>query len=296
MKDTEKTQRMKTINKLVARLFLAVFSFILANTVWADTSADTNVIALEESGHSSEQKNHKENGEYVRKRFLRLMKKPFDTKDSRTRILIIGDSHAQDFLNAIAENRLLKNSQIRTRYIPTRCQIYLGNSASKEIHENDVSLCNQSDSLESAKAQIAEADIIIFSALWRMWAVKALPKTISNLGLSPEQKLYVIGRRSFLKPNKEQLHDLSKGQQQSLRSAVDIHQQAINTAMAKVLDEQTFVDVHFWVCGREASCPVFTDNMKLISFDGGHLSKDGAHYLGRILFNKSQLAALINPD
>jgi len=235
------------------------------------------------------------NGEYVRKRFLQLMKKPFDTdsqNSNQTKILIIGDSHAQDFLNAIAENKLLTHSQIRTRYIPTRCQIYLGDPSHREIQKNDVTLCQKSDSLEQAKAQIAEADVIILSALWRMWAVKTLPKTIANLRLSPEQKLFVIGRRSFLKPDTQVMQHLDKTKRIKLRNKVDIHQLDINTLMAKLLDEQVFVDVHNVVCGSGSSCPVFTDKAKMISFDGGHLSRDGARYLGNILFKNSQLSTL----
>ncbi len=247
----------------------------------------------------TQQNNDKANGEYVRKRFLQLMKKPFDTNDQKNpklKLLIVGDSHAQDFLNSIVENKLLTHSQIRTRYIPTRCQIYLGDRANREIHKNDATLCDKSDNLEQAKEQIAEADIIIFSALWRMWAIKELPNTIINLGLSSDQKLFVIGRRSFLKVSNEVILGLPKNEFHDLRNEVDIHQLSINALMSKTLDERVFIDIHKLVCGSSPSCPVFTDRLKMISFDGGHLSQDGARYLGELLFRKSQLSTLIKPN
>ncbi len=84
----------------------------------------------------------KASGEYVRKRFLQLMKKPFDQADKK-KALIIGDSHAQDFLNSILENNSLSGHQISTRYIPVRCQVYLGDYASQYIAAKDKSFCAQ---------------------------------------------------------------------------------------------------------------------------------------------------------
>ena len=45
-------------------------------------------------------------GKYVRTRFLNQMKKPFSPSDKRKKMLIIGDSHAQDFYNSMLENNL----------------------------------------------------------------------------------------------------------------------------------------------------------------------------------------------
>ena len=219
------------------------------------------------------------------------MKQPFDESaesQNKRKILIIGDSHAQDFVNAIAENNYLNNSQIRTRYIPTRCQIYLGDSLNQKWLKEDLSLCKKSDNLKEAKAQITNADIVILAALWRKWAAIQLPQTIRNLNLSYEQKLFVIGRRSFIGLNEET---------RDKRSEVDVHQLEINQKMndnlSTSMDKVIFIDVHKLVCGSGSSCPVFTDRSELISLDGGHLSKDGARYMGSILFRESKLAELI---
>ena len=289
------TRGMKIFRTYITILFLLALNLSFTNKSIAEISPETGL----EVQPKTQQNNDKANGDYVRKRFLQLMKKPFDTNDQKNlklKILIIGDSHAQDFLNSIVENKLLTLSQIRTRYIPTRCQIYLGDKTNSKIHENDAALCGKSDNLEQAKEQIAEADIIIFSALWRMWAVKELPNTIVNLGLSSDQKLFVIGRRSFLKVSNGVILGLPKSELHDLRNEVDIHQLDINTLMSKTLDGRVFIDVQKLVCGSSPTCPVFTDRLKMISFDGGHLSQDGARYLGELLFRKSQLSTLIKPN
>jgi len=230
-------------------------------------------------------------GAYVRTRFLKMMKKPFDSK-SKKKALIIGDSHAQDFLNSVLENNYLKDYQISTRYIPAHCQIYQGQNASRHIQKKDTALCKKSDNLIQAKAQIAEADLIILVANWKEWAAKELPQTIQNMGLSPDQKLFVIGRKSFGKIAVRKYLRLPENELTSLRNKVDKEQDKVNGIMRKNLSKDIFIDLQQLVCGSPSTCPVFTSDLKLISFDGGHLTKDGARHVGKVLFQGSRLGGL----
>lgn len=233
----------------------------------------------------------KESGAYVRTRFLKMMKKPFDSK-SKKKALIIGDSHAQDFLNSVLENNYLRDYQISTRYIPAHCQIYQGQNASQFIQAKDKVLCKKSDNLSQAKAQIAEADVVILVANWKEWAAKELPQTIKSLGLSPQQQLFVIGRKSFGKIAIRKYLRLPEEKLTSLRNKVDKQQDKVNGIMKKNLSKDIFVDLQQLVCGSPSTCPVFTSDLKLISFDGGHLTKDGARYVGKLLFQGSKLGSL----
>jgi len=240
--------------------------------------------------------------EYVRARFLQHMKQPFKP-DKRKKALIIGDSHAQDLYNGILENAYLSNYQISTRYIPTRCQIFLGiniNSSNQPalpsaIKAEDKALCLKSDNLYKARKQLAQADLIILAASWRKWSAKALPQTIRNLHLKPKQTLFVIGRKSFrkaaLKGLKNYQH-LSPSQRLQLRNPVDEHQMAINRLLQNSIPNKNFIDIHKLTCGDADTCPVFTDQLEQISFDGGHFSRDGARYITKILFEHSKLGKL----
>lgn len=278
---------------------MKIFHLILSISILLLVIHSENTIA-ENHLSAENKKTQKQNGEYVRKRFLQLMKKPFlknnQTTKQQQKILIIGDSHAQDFLNAILENGLLKNSQISTRYIPTRCQIYLGEDIHEKWQENDQQLCEKSDNLEIAGSQINYADTIILAAFWRKWSVEALPETIKNLNLATHQTLFVIGRRSFRKVNQEDINQLNNQQLKDYRNPVDENQIEINNNMRKTLDEKNFINVHRLICGESSTCPAFTNDLKLISFDGGHLSQDGAKYIGNVLFKSSQLKQIIRAD
>ncbi|MCK5666930.1 MAG: hypothetical protein KAI17_25765, partial [Thiotrichaceae bacterium] len=165
----------------------------------------------------------KESGKYVRTRFLQMMKKPFDAEGMK-KALIIGDSHAQDFLNGVLENDYLQDYQISTRYIPVRCQISLNGDKAKFIKAKDKKFCAKSDSLQQAKNQIAEADLIILAANWKEWAAKQLPQSINALGLTPEQNLFVIGRKSFGKVSIRNYLHLSGEQLVQLRNKTDDQQ------------------------------------------------------------------------
>ncbi|MEE9444469.1 MAG: SGNH hydrolase domain-containing protein [Cocleimonas sp.] len=233
----------------------------------------------------------KANGKYIRTLYLQLMKKPF-VANRKKKALIIGDSHAQDFLNGVYENGYLSQYQISTRYIPTRCQIYLGHEYAKHLLPKDKVLCAKSDSLLQAQKQIAEADLVILSSKWRGWAAKALPQTIKNLKLSSKQKLIVIGTKSFGRYLPNQYTHLSKNALLSLRSHVDKDQNSINSVMTATLSKNIFVNVHQIVCGTSNTCPIFTDKLQPISIDGGHLTKDGARYVGKKLFKHALLASI----
>jgi len=97
-------------------ILVLVVTFLTPNNVHA---SDTRADILRAS-------NKEKMGHYVRSRFFERMKKPFTDNDKRKKMLIIGDSHAQDFYNAMLENNMDQRYQISTRRIPAICGLYLG--------------------------------------------------------------------------------------------------------------------------------------------------------------------------
>lgn len=269
--------------KLSTLLLSSLVALAIINPVNAASIKDIRAQMLKAS-------NTKAGGAYVRTRFLQLVKKPFDANDSRKKLLLIGDSHAQDFLNTVLENGYLNQYQIRTRYIPTRCQMYLGNeNVSQFVDKKDSKLCAESDHLSAMKAQIAEADSVILAANWRQWSAQRLPQTIKNLRLKPSQKLAVVGRKSFGRINVRTYMRMAESDLRKLRNKVDAHQEGINQTMRQTISSKVFVDMQKTICGADNSCPVFTPDLKLLSFDGGHFTKDGAKYAGKLLFQNTVL-------
>lgn len=266
----------------LAVFFLTLCNALSVTTASADTIRDRLLIAAD----------NKVSGAYVRDRFLALMKKPFDAESKNKKALLIGDSHAQDFLNTVLESGSLSGYQIRTRYIPVRCQMFLDASLSKNIKPKDSAFCRDSDTLEKAADQIAEADLIILAANWKLWSANHLAKTIEAMKLKKQQKVVVIGKKSFGKINIRKYLRLPEDKLLKLRNRVDAGQMKINSALRESLPKSQFVDVHALLCGSGDTCPLFTPRGDLISFDGGHLTPAGASYIGHILFKQSVLAHL----
>ncbi len=63
----------------------------------------------------------------------------------------------------------------------------------------------------------------------------------------------------------------------------DVHLKT-NRFMRNSLPRDIFVDVSNLLCDGEPFCPIFTEQGELVSYDGVHLTKNGARYLGQKLF------------
>ena len=224
----------------------------------------------------------KEAGKYVRKNFVELLNKPFDETIHKRKAILIGDSHAQDFLNMIIEAKHLANYQISTVHIVTQCQPYYGDELNKFIKIKDRSICGKSFSIAKSIDRIKQADLVILAANWKKWAIEQLPKTINNLELNDKQELLIVGRKSLGKVNIRHFLNMPDEKRKTHRNKVDQEQVRLNQLMHKTLKNVKWIDLHKEVCGSSIAkdCPVFTPIGELISFDGGHLTPAGAKYYG----------------
>ncbi|KAG1682822.1 Methionine synthase [Nymphon striatum] len=232
-------------------------------------------------------------GEYVRHHFFNQVKKPFIPTDKRKKMLVIGDSHAQDFYNAMLENNLTQRYQISTRRIPAICGLYLGSEdITPLIVKKHIPICQKADTLAEAMPQINQADVVIIAANWKLWSAQRLSTTIQNLQIKTPQKLFVVGRKDFGKVNLRKYLQLSDNELRTLRNPVYGLQREINQTIKQKVPERMFVDIQALICKSENDCPLFTPQPRLISFDGGHLTKDGARYVGSILLQNPPLNQL----
>ena len=227
----------------------------------------------------------KESGKYVRKHFVERLNKPFDETSSKKKAILIGDSHAQDFLNMVIEANRLDNFQISTVHIITQCQPYLGDELNQFIKTKDRANCEKGFSIAKSIDRIKQADLVILAANWKEWSIKQLPTTIKNLALSEQQQLLIVGRKNLGKVNIRHFLRMSKEERIAHRNKVDKKQVSFNQLMQETLKDRKWIDVHSDVCGSSSAqdCPVFTPSGELISFDGGHLTPAGAKFYGQKL-------------
>lgn len=267
-------------NKLFIPIILLIF---ISNVNAASPTVRQNLIKLTHK---------KNNDDYTFSKCRALQNKTFEKNNNNLKILIIGDSQACDFINSMLENGYLKNHQVIVRYIPYRCQPTL----TQFIEAKYRHFCTQLkkiDNLNKAHKQILQADLIIFAARWKLKTAQKLSQTIRSFHLKPHQKVAVIGNNNYGKINIQKYIHIPDNQLKTLQNAVDKTEQEINLVLKQNLPKPiTFIAHHQLICGISKTCPIFTNELKLISYDGRHLTKAGARYVGRILYQKSQLKFL----
>jgi len=259
--------------------------FFISTALFADHSSIHDSLA--------KASNTKSSNAYAFEKCRELQAKPFNNNLKKKKVIIVGDSQGCDFLNSAIESGHLKNYQIQFRFIPYPCQTVPGEYISKYIKPKHRSFCTQkgrTDNLESAKDQVQQADILIFASLWKPEVAQKLPKIINFLKSKKQQKLIVVGNKFFGKLAINDYYHMTNKELRLIRAEVGTKSMEINS----ILEEKThgkiaFIDPHKLVCGNSTSCPIFTKNLQLISYDGRHLTKAGARYMGRIIFQNSVL-------
>lgn len=219
---------------------------------------------------------------------LAAKKKSFsnETKTLNHRVILIGDSFARDFYNMIIEGKHMNNWDFCAHFVDTRCQIYLGKEdRMKFIEAKYKQKCSNAYHIKDAFPLIRQANLIILSSKWRLWNAQRLPNTLQLLNLTKQQQLFVIGPKHFgqVKPM------LYVNQPRTFRikqfQYPDPAIVKINQLLERTLNPSIYVNIQKLICtGFNQSCPLFTPDGKLLSYDGVHLTKFGARHIGNILF------------
>lgn len=271
------------------KFIVSLFCFLMLAACTTPKSSSTALLPTPKPAE-----NFKPYIKYVNARFSAALNKPFDPADPRPKLLLIGDSQAKDFLNSVQEHGYFNRYQVSTRHISSMCQIFLGNSKNSGVIERLREPCQKADNLERILPQTAEADVVILSGLWRQWAIKQLPRTIRNLRLRPSQTLVVVGRKSYSPVTISRYKSMPIAKRVKQRSRIDRRFLAVNADMSGWLTPMRFIDQYSLICGvGSRNCPIFTPQGEFITFDGGHLTKAGARYFGRLLLQSSALKEIL---
>tara|TARA_A100001011_G_scaffold70240_1_gene71851 strand:- start:30033 stop:31886 length:1854 start_codon:yes stop_codon:yes gene_type:complete len=222
---------------------------------------------------------------YVVKNFGAHKLQNFDNDDLTKNIFIIGDSFSEDLVNAIYEVDLNKRYSISTYYVPTKC----GNVYLKERNILELNSRECPDILSNAKivSIIKNADEIWLASSWKEWAIPYIQLSIDNLFQINNTKIRIFGRKDFGTVESSQyFYTNSVDKIIGERSLSKNHTQiAIKMANEKYTNAE-YIDVSILLCGSYSKCINSTSDGFPISYDGGHLTKAGALYFGKILKTK----------
>lgn len=232
-----------------------------------------------------------QHGAYVEKRSRELNDaRPSDAGGRR--IVVIGDSFAQDLINMGYENGYFADSIVHIVYVSSDCQVYLGDEGVSDLIKlADQAFCaKEYKRLVAAKRLIGQANVVIVSARWREWAVDRLPETLRRLRRNASQKFLVVGSKYFGPVRLRDFADADIPFRAGYRNSVPAL--PINARLRDKVRSEDFINVQELACGRDRRCPVFTPEGELISHDGLHLTKNGAAYIGDRVFRDPRLSGL----
>lgn len=205
------------------------------------------------------------------------------SKDDRNKLLLIGDSYSQDFYNILAEAGYLDQVDTIASYLPTQC-VNSPSSVKEQrdarIARKDKSLCTIYDRVgdPNLNRKISQADGVIVISAWDAFTgrhARALRDELFSLGAN---NVLIVGRKNFPALSTREIIDLNREAIIELREEIDLDFYRVNQHMKQDMPEG-FLDLHRLVCGPTAACPVATPEGFLISYDGGHLTQEGARFI-----------------
>jgi peptidoglycan/LPS O-acetylase OafA/YrhL len=238
-----------------------------------------------------------ESGKYVEHRFARLKERSFDISDKRLKVLVIGDSFGQDLVNAVYESDLIKYVQISAHQIPVGCgNLYLKIDFTDRIAASELRRCRQIGWYADASLRklIKQADSVWLVSAWRPWQAELLRQSVENIENDFGKDVLVFGRKNFGQINVRQLLSVPAAQRLDVANPLDPQHLQTNRLMISSLDPRQFVNVSKIFCGDSDSCRIFDRNGRLYSYDGNHLTEDGARFFGARLMQEPDILSLID--
>jgi peptidoglycan/LPS O-acetylase OafA/YrhL len=245
-------------------------------------------------------------GKYTQKKFNELLMRPFEKNANKLKILIIGDSYGQDLVNAIYESSIQNAIQISTRHIAKQCgNLFIDRKLFIEnISELDRRLyCEMPGGLElfnddNLRALMLDSDEIWFASSWQYWQAGLIKESVLNASSFSHKPIKIFGRKEFGKFEIKKLLEIDVSKRLHMRSEVSdetVSTNALLRSQISKLPSASFINIENLMCGEdEKSCPLFSDDGFLISYDGGHLTRSGAKLLGEQLGKDNLMKYLLN--
>jgi peptidoglycan/LPS O-acetylase OafA/YrhL len=233
---------------------------------------------------------------YVSDRFDSIKLTNFDLNDkTKKKILVIGDSYGKDLVNSVFESQLKSKIIISTYQINSECgNLYLKEDFTGLIDVAKLPRCQMLGWYEDKNlvALIKQADQIWLASSWSMWVAERLPKSIENLKKDFGKPVLVFGTKNFGEINLQTLYSIPVDRRSGYLSVVKQSSFEVQNFMRLTVPPDQYVDLGSIICGQEivfARCRLFNDLGEPLSFDGGHLTRAGAQFLGRELLISSSV-------
>ncbi len=220
-------------------------------------------------------------GRYVSKKFNSLTNVKFN-KLERKNIYVIGDSHAQDFINMAYENNYFNGFNVNTSSFGIQCYLKFINKI----------IINDLNKIKKCKNKIPEdliySDTIFLVNVWETWILKYFDEIFKN-PVFFNKKIFIVGTKHFGNIDINEILKLSKIEKDKYKFKLPNKHIELEIKIKSILKSINYVSPFDAYCDESLDCLIFTDENKLISYDGDHLTNFGAQFFGKNLFEKKVL-------
>lgn len=227
-----------------------------------------------------------EYGDYVRGAYRAINGAPLS--DEKPNMVLVGDSFSQDFYNVIRAAGAFEDHAISAIYVPARCQVHFDlpqEMVRANVNPEDRDLCSKRSLDASDVAKMRASDVVVIAARWQPWAAAVFDQSLEAMKLPGE--IIVVGSKSF-EENRRAMLGFDPAQIAAARKAPDAWARESTELLERIVPEGQFVNLVARMC--DGGCPLLTDEGALISYDGRHLTPDGAAYLSKFVFDQGPLA------
>lgn len=222
--------------------------------------------------------NENQYGKYVWKKSSNIELKEF-SNTSKKKVIIIGDSFSQDLLNSFIEDEYENEIELSWYSINFNCKkpIFDIKCLSRNLKVHD-----------DLKKLINKADVVLLSMAWGDEHLHDVDKIFLEDELNFfSNKLILVGSKQFKFINgkrwtRKDILELEESKRVNLKTETSKELINRNNQMKRNYD-QNFISLMDIFCDENFHCNLFDNNSQLLSYDGAHLTKSGAKYLGEKL-------------
>lgn len=218
-------------------------------------------------------------GDYVKNQFNSL-----NSFNETNKIYLIGDSFAQDFLNILIDGLDINSSSLNTKFIDMNCgNLNIDSNILINYINNDfATICNNKIQYDEVFKTINDRDVMIIASNWPSWTTDLINESILNIRTVFSGKIIIVGTKHIGKQNPFQISQFPLEIRKNLRSSPPSYVKEINNnILTKIqdLNNVTFFDIQSLFLDTEQKGIVCDLNGNIISYDGGHLTKEGVKFI-----------------
>ncbi len=223
-------------------------------------------------------------GQYVEGPYLRNLK-PMGNEPAEGAILLVGDSYSQDFYNILRLGGALETDTLHRHFIHNTCQPVLAEHRTEQTSDNQGSANCQSAAISPDQLSLmARYKVVLIATNWKDWSIDhgiKLARAIEDAG----GKVVVVGSKRFEPSSLRAFAGQTFETLSNIRQPFPQHILNFDSKLLQEFGGERFISVMDELCDKqlENGCRLTTDAGVPISYDGGHLTPQGAEYLSSLL-------------